>query len=773
MSTITLTMLAETASINKGIADVNNRLGVMSKTTSKVGSLMKTAFVTAGAAMIGSKVVDFFGDAISEARESQKVMAQTAAVLKSTGHAAGISAKQVGDLATAISNKTGIDDEAIQTGENLLLTFTNVRNEVGKGNDVFNQATMTATDMSAALGQDMKSSVMQLGKALNDPIKGISALSRVGVSFTEQQKKQVEALVKSGKTLEAQKIILGEVKKEFGGSAEAIATPGQKLAVVIGNIKESIGTALLPILDTVETYLAKNLPKWIDTAGRAFDSVKHFLSPVGDAFGQLVGYLTPVGQWFKDNPELMKGAAIALGIAAGAAGAFALAMGAVVIATAPITLVVLAIAAVGAGFAYAYKHSESFRNAIDNIVTTVKGFAAKVVPVIQQVGDKIREVWQKIKPDVLSVMNSIKSIITDALGIVTTVFRTAVSVIMMVWDRFGSTIVSFLANTFENLFTVIKGAFQVISGIFHTVLSLLKGDWKGAWDGIKQILKGVWNIIKGVVKQALNIIKTTIKATWIAVKALTAAAWNGIKALLGKAWDGIKSLASKAWEGIKNLIGKVWDGIKATISRNIEAVKNFLSRGWDAIKSGADRAWEALKTGVTNALGKVVDVVKELPGKLKNALSDAASWLVDTGKNVVEGIWNGIQSMSGWLTDKVWDWVKSVLPGPVEKALGISSPSKVFAEIGRYSVLGLAAGLGDRNANRRVSAAAKAMLRGMAVDTAAFSASTAPVSGRAGTAVVHNHYYNGTFVGTSGRQVGQWVTEAQDSYLASGGQRRA
>jgi phage-related minor tail protein len=93
------------------------------------------------------------------------------------------------DLATAISNKTGIDDEAIQSGENLLLTFTNIRNETGKGNDVFNQATQTITDMSVALGQDMKSSAIQVGKALNDPIKGVTALQRVGVSFTAAQKR--------------------------------------------------------------------------------------------------------------------------------------------------------------------------------------------------------------------------------------------------------------------------------------------------------------------------------------------------------------------------------------------------------------------------------------------------------------------------------------------------------------------------------------------------------------------------------------------------------
>ena len=119
----------------------------------------------------------------------------------------------------ALERKTGVDGDQIQSGENMLLTFTNVRNEVGKGNDIFNQATSTVLDMSVALGQDTKSSAIQLGKALNDPVKGVTALQRVGVTFTAQQKDQIKTLVDSGNTLDAQKIILRELDKEFGGSA--------------------------------------------------------------------------------------------------------------------------------------------------------------------------------------------------------------------------------------------------------------------------------------------------------------------------------------------------------------------------------------------------------------------------------------------------------------------------------------------------------------------------------------------------------------------------
>jgi phage-related protein len=212
--------------------------------------------ITLGAGLLaGGGLIDFLKGSVSEGIESQKVGAQTTAVIKSTGGAAHVTAKQFSDLATQISLKTGIDDEQIQSSENMLATFTNVRNEVGKGNDIFSQATSVITDMSVALGQDSKNSAIQLGKALNDPIHGITALQRVGVTFTDKQKAMIKKLVETGDTLGAQKIILRELNKEFGGSAAAQATAGEKMQVAWGNLKEQIGTALIPILTKLANWL--------------------------------------------------------------------------------------------------------------------------------------------------------------------------------------------------------------------------------------------------------------------------------------------------------------------------------------------------------------------------------------------------------------------------------------------------------------------------------------------------------------------------------------
>src|SRR6185436_13144697 len=162
-------------------------------------------------------------------------------------------------LAGSLSKTTLYSDDSIQSLENLILTFTGVKNEAGEGNDIFNQTTKIALDMAAALGTDASGSAIQLGKALNDPIAGISALTRVGVTFTDQQKDQIKTLVESGRTLDAQKIILAELNKEFGGSAEAAAKADGGFHLLqqrFSDVKQALGDQLMPVLTTAMTWLA-------------------------------------------------------------------------------------------------------------------------------------------------------------------------------------------------------------------------------------------------------------------------------------------------------------------------------------------------------------------------------------------------------------------------------------------------------------------------------------------------------------------------------------
>jgi phage-related protein len=300
---------------SKTFKDVGNAADDAGKKGDGFGKKMRSGMGIAavGLAGIGAAAIAGLGEMVKQGAESARIGRITEAVVKSTGGAAKISAAQVGDLATAISNKTGADDEAIQSGANMLLTFTNVKNEVGKGNDIFNQATQTITDMSAALGTDTKASAIQLGKALNDPIKGVTALQKVGVSFTADQKKQIKTLVDSGKTMDAQKVILKELGKEFGGAAEAASDPMTRLSVIAGNLAEQIGQALMPYIGQFADWVSnKAIPAvsgfvdWLGPKlGPVIDGVKRFFmgmvsqgGPVRSVFDNIVnGVKNLVAGW--------------------------------------------------------------------------------------------------------------------------------------------------------------------------------------------------------------------------------------------------------------------------------------------------------------------------------------------------------------------------------------------------------------------------------------------------------------------------------------------
>jgi hypothetical protein len=214
-----------TVKIGADISGLDAGIREATKTVSGFGDTLKGAFLGGFGADLASRafsvITTSVTDAIHALAEVDKIAGQTAAVIKSTGGAAGVTADQVAALADALERKTGIEAESIQKGQNLLLTFTNIKDAAGAGNDIFSQSTRIMADLATAMGGDASGAAIQLGKALNDPTQGIAALSRVGVTFTDAQKEQIKALQESGNLMGAQRIILAELRKEFGGSAEA------------------------------------------------------------------------------------------------------------------------------------------------------------------------------------------------------------------------------------------------------------------------------------------------------------------------------------------------------------------------------------------------------------------------------------------------------------------------------------------------------------------------------------------------------------------------
>ena len=184
--------------------------------------------------------------AYAKQENAEKKLAQA---LKSTGHSAGVTHKQLLLMASGLQAVTTHGDEAIIEAQALMLTFTNINK------DVFPQALESILNVSDAMGQDLKQSTIQIGKALNDPIQGMSALRRIGIQLSDTQKNQVKSFMAINDVASAQKVIIKELDTQFGGMARAVrlTLAGSLIALSnsFGDMMEKMGEKLAPFITSL------------------------------------------------------------------------------------------------------------------------------------------------------------------------------------------------------------------------------------------------------------------------------------------------------------------------------------------------------------------------------------------------------------------------------------------------------------------------------------------------------------------------------------------
>lgn len=256
----------------KGVADgmrnINVSGGQLPGLFKKVnGALNATGILALIAAIVkGIQLAVRFGKETLQLYDTQaKADAQLKNVIKSTNAAAGKSFEDLKRQAQELQNITLFGDEQTQGAQAILLTFTKIKGAV------FDQALPAVLDMATALKVDLKAASIQVGKALNDPIKGVAALGKAGVQFSEDQKELIKSLVNTGQEAEAQKVILKELETQFKGSAQAAAEAGTggftQLANKFADIKEKIGFLFKNGLDRLAplfTFALTKLEFFID-----------------------------------------------------------------------------------------------------------------------------------------------------------------------------------------------------------------------------------------------------------------------------------------------------------------------------------------------------------------------------------------------------------------------------------------------------------------------------------------------------------------------------
>ena len=433
--TLKLNLLADVSEFSKGLESSQKKLQRFGKSVDQ--AFKKTAILAAG---LGAAAFKFVEAGEASATANARIL-QINESMGLFGDQTKVVTDRLIKLAEKTALNTGVDQNSIKATQAKLLTFKELAKTAGVMGGAFDRATMAAVDMAAAGFGEAETNAVQLGKALNDPIKGITALTRSGITFTEQEKELIKTLVESGKTLEAQDMILKAIETQVGGTAEATANASDKMRVGFKLVSEQIGIALLPIFEELVTFLQTSvIPKmqgFADWASKNTTTIKN----LGIGLVAVVGILGTLSLAIKAANIIMTTFNAIVKIATIIQAAFNLVM-----MLNPIGLVVLAIAALIAGLVLAYNKSETFRNIVD-----------KVFEVLKKVGTFIKDV-------IIGYWTLLFDIVEKVKG---------------VFEKFGSFVKNVFIGYFEFLFSILTKVKDVIVDIINKIKNSPLGSFIG------------------------------------------------------------------------------------------------------------------------------------------------------------------------------------------------------------------------------------------------------------------------------------------------------
>lgn len=558
---IAIAVVADVAKARAGLNSVEGDLNGLGGKTSKFGAMAKAGFLAAGAAAVGFAV-----QAVKAGSDAQQSLGATETVFGKYADTVVADSKRA-------AQEFGLSANEYRENANLLGSLFKNQGVAmdqlgGKTKDMIGQA----SDLAATFGGTTKEAVEALGSAFKgefDPLEkyGISIKqSTINAELAARgQDKLTGAALKQAQQIATTDLIMkqaADTQGAFARESNTLAGQQQRLSASWENIKAQVGSALLPALTALAAVFNETV---LPAISAAWTWLSQKLGPV---FTQVKGYVDQVTASFG-------------GKGGGLAGA----------------------------------------------VSTVQEIFGKVVdtvrPIVAALVGLVRDNWDRIVAWTRETFARAQSTIRDGLQAARTVVDTVLGIIRTLWDRFGADVLRIVRTVFETVAGVVRGALNIVQGIFRTITAALTGDWRGAWDGIKQIVRGAVDVVVSIVRG------------------------------LG--------------------------GILATVAR---AAFNLLR---DAAQAGVDKA---------------VAAVKALPGLVKSGLGALGSFLYQAGRDLIQGLINGVGDMAGALVDKA----RGVVDGAISAAkslLGINSPSRVFADIGRQVGAGLVVGLDGSRAEAR------------------------------------------------------------------------
>lgn len=307
---------------------------------------------------------------------------------------------------------------------------------------------------------------------------------------------------------------------------------------------------------------------------------------------------------------------------------------------------------------------DSIANGLSSIFETlITGYNTYILPVLQGLAEQIKGLLEgplgdailKIEAFLGKLIDSLKLLWESVLvPLINWIIANLLPVVAKIIDAVGTTAIKVI----KSLIKIIGDVADTLSGIIDFLVGVFTGDWKLAWQGIKEIASGTWNlikdiisgtwsVIKSIIKGALDIIKSVINAAWNAIKAVTSTVWNAIKKSLSNLWNSLKSTAStvfnaiktkvaSVWDSIKNRTSQVWENVTTFVSNKVETIKNAITNKFNAARDAVKSAFEGIVNFIKAPINQAISIVNDAIGKINNAIGGIESafsfgpWTIQT-----------------------------------------------------------------------------------------------------------------------------------------------
>ena len=296
---------------------------------------------------------------------------------------------------------------------------------------------------------------------------------------------------------------------------------------------------------------------------------------------------------------------------------------------------------------------DSIANGLSSIFETlITGYNTYILPVLQGLAEQIKGLLEgplgdailKIEAFLGKLIDSLKLLWESVLvPLINWIIANLLPVVAKIIGAVGTTAIKVI----KSLIKIIGDVADTLSGIIDFLVGVFTGDWKLAWQGIKEIASGVWNlikdiisgtwsVIKSIIKGALDIIKSVINAAWNAIKAATATIWNAVKNNLSNLWNSLKSVASTAfnaikakvasiWNSIKDKTSQVWGSITTFVSSKVETIRNAITSKFNAARDAVKSAFEGIVNFIKVPINKAISIVNNAVGMINNAIGGIES----------------------------------------------------------------------------------------------------------------------------------------------------